>query len=680
MRAKYLVLLALSLVLAVSMISAVSAEIIISQPKALYSLGDEISVEVKIDAIKTGYIFVDLVCPNGEVNIYTNVPESKTISFKRKLTPDFIGGLYGNCYISADYNKETKAGQNFELSNYMDVSLITEKFSVDAGESIIVKGTAYKRNNQLAGQIYHSFVEASVESPANIENISASGVLKDGQFELSLYIPENAHAGAKTLRVTVYDKDDSGNTLNIGEAIGEVNVIQHPAKISVAVDKLIADPGEQITIIPYVYDNAGDSMSETVKVTIKDSEGNIIYETSADGGKEFALSVPSNNPPGQSTIVIEKEDMQGEKTFEVKELRNLSAEVSGNILIIKNTGNVPYSGNIDVKVGEKIFTKKVSLDLGEEARFEISAPNGEYDVQVKETSSSQSIFSSSGVALTGNAINMERVGTSLGDVFSSYPIVWIFIIVVIALLVWVYYHKYQKNKRLPGIFGKKKKDNVMHIGKGGVEVVKPEQINKKIEEAVFQEGGVKRAEQVLVLQGEKQPTGVVAIRLKSDITGIAKETISKALERAYSKKAVVNKTGDFIIILFTPLMTKTFKNDETAIKAAVEIDEIFREHNRKFRRDLIDYGIGVNSGEIINKVEEKTLKFTNVGNTINLAKRIAEISSQEVLLSKDIHEKTMNTVKTTKAATGNMDLFSVKNVVDKDSSTKFIQDFLKRNS
>ena len=42
---------------------------------------------------------------------------------------------------------------------------------------------------------------------------------------------------------------------------------------------------------------------------------------------------------------------------------------------------------------------------------------------------------------------------------------------------------------------------------------------------------------------------------------------------------------------------------------------IMKEHNKKFS-DKIDFGIGINSGEIINKMEDGKLKFTALGNFI----------------------------------------------------------------
>ena len=145
-------------------------------------------------------------------------------------------------------------------------------------------------------------------------------------------------------------------------------------------------------------------------------------------------------------------------------------------------------------------------------------------------------------------------------------------------------------------------------------------------------------------------------------------------------KGVSYTSGDYVILLFTPLMTRNNKNEETAIKVALDIDGFLKEHNRKFRNDIINYGIGVNSGEIINKMAGKVLQFAVINKTINHAKRIAEVSNQEALLSREIHEKTANSIKADRFTAGSMDLFIVKRIVDKEKSEKFIQGFLRRNT
>lgn len=82
---------------------------------------------------------------------------------------------------------------------------------------------------------------------------------------------------------------------------------------------------------------------------------------------------------------------------------------------------------------------------------------------------------------------------------------------------------------------------------------------------------------------------------------------------------------------------------------------------------------------MINKIENGKLKFTSLGNTLNLAKKIAEISNNEVLLSSEIHEKTMSEISADKKEMSGISVFKIKKVrqIDTDNK-KFIEDFLKR--
>ena len=57
------------------------------------------------------------------------------------------------------------------------------------------------------------------------------------------------------------------------------------------------------------------------------------------------------------------------------------------------------------------------------------------------------------------------------------------------------------------------------------------------------------------------------------------------------------------------IMESSNKNEVEAVKVAKKIIDILNEHNKKFR-EKIDFGIGITSGEIINRIENKKLKFT----------------------------------------------------------------------
>ncbi len=186
-----------------------------------------------------------------------------------------------------------------------------------------------------------------------------------------------------------------------------------------------------------------------------------------------------------------------------------------------------------------------------------------------------------------------------------------------------------------------------------------------------------QAEQVLVTDGQRSRAAVIALKIKNTISKFSKDNLEKAIEHVYEKKGAVYEHGNFIFVIFSPIITKTFRNEIDAACAAEKIAEGLKEHNRKFS-EKIQFGIAVNSGEVINKVENKKLKFTSLGTLTIAAKKLAELSSGEVFLTKDAYEKAMTEVKADKKEINGTEVYVVKKVADYDRNKKFINDFLKR--
>ena len=91
--------------------------------------------------------------------------------------------------------------------------------------------------------------------------------------------------------------------------------------------------------------------------------------------------------------------------------------------------------------------------------------------------------------------------------------------------------------------------------------------------------------------------------------GYEKKSLEHAMETVYSKKGAVYEQGDFIFAMFSPLMTNAKNNEALAAKVGEEIVKNLNDHNQKFKNH-IDFGIAINSGEIINKIENNKLKFS----------------------------------------------------------------------
>ena len=66
----------------------------------------------------------------------------------------------------------------------------------------------------------------------------------------------------------------------------------------------------------------------------------------------------------------------------------------------------------------------------------------------------------------------------------------------------------------------------------------------------------------------------------------------------------------------------------------------------------------------INKIEDKKLKFTALGNLIIGAKRLAETSDKQILISKESYEKAMNEIKVIKKETKDGPVYEVQKVLD----------------
>lgn len=128
-------------------------------------------------------------------------------------------------------------------------------------------------------------------------------------------------------------------------------------------------------------------------------------------------------------------------------------------------------------------------------------------------------------------------------------------------------------------------------------------------------------------------------------------------------------------------MTKTFKNELLASKAAVEIKEKLDAYNKKFN-DKISYSIGINAGDMISSVSSGKLNYTSLGNSIVLAKRISDISEEKVLISEAVRQKLMRELKVNKFEhnLGSVYIYEILKIVDTEANQDKLKDLLKRTS
>lgn len=165
--------------------------------------------------------------------------------------------------------------------------------------------------------------------------------------------------------------------------------------------------------------------------------------------------------------------------------------------------------------------------------------------------------------------------------------------------------------------------------------------------------------------------------LKNSKEGGAHEILEKIKQIAEDQKAATYENEDSIFFIFAPVRTKTFKNELAALRIAQRIKEALTEQNKLFKQK-IDFGISLNSGEIIAKQEPECFKFMGMGNLMMQSKRTAAVAENDILMTEKITEKLRTSVKTEKLRKENMDVYSIKEIKNPEEHQKFLKGFMRR--
>jgi len=125
-------------------------------------------------------------------------------------------------------------------------------------------------------------------------------------------------------------------------------------------------------------------------------------------------------------------------------------------------------------------------------------------------------------------------------------------------------------------------------------------------------------------------------------------------------------------------LLRPFSNENLAAKTAGEIFKKLNTYNKK-SVDKIQFNIALNSGDLITSLQDKKLKYTSIGNTILLAKKIADQGENQILVSGNLRTKLSRTLKAQKAGTiGNLPYYSVNRIVNTTENQEKLKDILKR--
>lgn len=674
-----------------------SANIILKEPEDLYNLGDKLYVSADgLIGSDTGNLNFNLVCDNFTVNLakvsaraFSQEGDSWGIPYKYLTKEDLeienISSIIGSCQVIATLGENMAATKMFLITNDVYLNGNLDKSEYKPGEGITVSANIVKAN----GDLFNGFIEGS----ANFSSFSKA--VEDGEVIEIFSVPDTAESGNYVLNLKAYDSTN-GETQNEGNLELFFKIKQVPTSILLGISSEEVLPGDKITIGPEIYDQSGKEMPGLITVEVANPNGEI--KTYTVESKQFLdIDLEKNATSGEWIVATYFGDLLEEKVFRVLELQEVSFEFNEDILTITNVGNTKYNKTIEVNIGEEKVELELNIDVGESRKFDLNAPQGEYDISVGDGV----VSASHSVLLTGKTISINDIKN--GNIFKSYTLVWIFLIFVLGATAIILLRKYNKKTKTLGKEGKveaffkflkeKLKGRVPSKMKSGISN-SLNFTNKSPEVHSFDESyshedktlidltkkKMSSAESTLVLKGEKLSSAVVAISLKNyeGLNDNSKRTINGLVEKVRDMKGLVDWKEDHMLVVFSPLVTKTYNNESLAVKAGLLIFEKLNEHNKRFN-NKIEFNIGIHCGELIASKQGEKLKYTSIGNTVSLPRRISESDKEMLLVSEEIRKKLLRDLKVEKhKMIGEHQIYSVKDIRNKEANEAKLKELLKR--
>ncbi|MFA5019852.1 MAG: hypothetical protein WC533_02020 [Candidatus Pacearchaeota archaeon] len=669
--------LASFLVLSLFLVSLANAStFFIEQPKEIYSIGDVMNLVLGTDG-EEGWVDLKMVCGNSTKLLYYNYLTKDTTAYyiSAPLTREFLRDMDGACHILIVANDGEKNSLDFEITGQIFFTLQFNAESFNPNETLIFTGTAKKTNEQKI----NGFAEIKFSS----NGLEMIVPVTDNKFSGNISLPENIASGEYQLNIFIYEKDSFGEVTNFGVSNSTITINSLPTKLELSVPSSIK-PGENLEFTSILYDQADYNINgKTASYIITSADGRETFNIIGNTGESSYQSFEENAVLGYWNISAESEGISTKTQFYVSENKKISFIIVNDTITLLNVGNVPYDKFVEITIGNYTEVKELNLSVGNSIKYVLSAPDGEYNISVGDGET----FHHGTVALTGNSISISknRKPGSFGEVVNRNSFAWLILIVIFGMFILLTSRKVIKHKFPYGIskfsafggnipFSEDKKGGVIKLASP-----KEEKIIKPVFETLGNE-----AKHSSVVDGEKQNSGIIAIKIKNYHEVInsktnANENLKKAINKISENDGKVYDTGEYVVGIFAPIATRSLQNSFSAIKTARAVAESLRIHNSKYAQK-IDFGIGVNEGEIVAKKQSGKLIFTPLGNVLISTKRIADIADNTILVGEQARKSSMNLVKMSpNPDKSSIKTFIVGEILDSSENKKFISSFLERN-
>ena len=671
----------ISIVFVLLLTSFASAEILLNeQPREIYNLGDAINFPITVKAISdtTGIFKMDLLCNGKEINFYKNgisllYGEESAFSPSLILSQDVIATTLGFCKVQATLGLDKILTNGFKISNWMSLEVSEKQTEFTPSTSVLIQGESIKDNGKGANGIIDLQL---ILDPLNNESgiLERVGTITNGFFSINFSLPEDIKAGEHQLKLFVYEKNIFETKTNTGFLEYTIYVQQIPTNVEILFEDSLVEPGTDLKVKAILRDQTGEKIESNVIITIKNQDDKIMEQIDQPTDEFLSYPILRNEPPTKWAVVAISKKLTSEANFKIKEIKKVDIKLINKTIFVTNIGNIPYCNEtILVKIGNESLNIKDCLEVDELQKYILAAPDGDYDVEV--VMGGESIITGN-VALTGRATSLKKASQGF---ISGYPIIWIFVVILLGFIAFLIYKKGYKRS----FFGR------MHLKKKGRKETRLEghrsvwEKNKK--DSIGKTDLVhtkNKAELSLSIKGNRQSASIICLDIKNikDVKinrGNSPELFQKIVSITEEKDAFIYENQGNLFFIFSPEITKTFRNEKAAIQLADKIRHLLLNYN-KLAKQKIEFGLSVDYGEIIAKQEAGILQFMSIERSISNAKKVASLSEEEIYLSQKMNDRLGANVRTTKHEKSNQVIYTIKELRDQGEHKAFISSFLKR--
>ena len=187
------------------------------------------------------------------------------------------------------------------------------------------------------------------------------------------------------------------------------NAYAQDFKLQIDFNKNAFKAGEDITFRVNIYDSNNNLIYDEVNIILEDIERLNKIEKNINSRELININLGGQAKQGQWRVLLNYKGVQTKETFFIEADEKISFILEEDILTIKNTGNIKTNKEIQIMIGEVVGESKLLvLDLNEEERYRLIAPDGEYDIRV--LSEGEILFSRKNVMLKGSGLTGKAIG------------------------------------------------------------------------------------------------------------------------------------------------------------------------------------------------------------------------------------------------------------------------------